>query len=90
MTIANVWSQFWMTFIHKLIYTLVCFYILLNQQGFFFPCLNLASLSKMFLKWLKAFLIWVFLSRQFFRINFLNRQISLLDSGMVAKSVKDA
>jgi len=79
-----------MTFIHKLIYTLVCFYILLNQQGFFFPCLNLASLSKMFLKWLKAFLIWVFLSRQFFRINFLNRQISLLDSGMVAKSVKDA
>lgn len=65
MTIANVWPQFgWHSFTNSSIplfaYPCLFLYSFEPARFFFFPCLNLASWSKMFLKWLKALFIWVF------------------------------
>jgi hypothetical protein len=59
MMIANVWAHFLDDIIHKLIYTLVClspvcFYILFNQQGSFFPLPKFSQLIKNVFKMAKS------------------------------------
>jgi len=85
---------FWMTFIHKLIYTLVClslfvFIFFLTSRVFFLTLPKFSQLVKNVFKMAKSPFNLGFLVANFLEF-FLNRQISVLDSRMVAKSVKDA